>query len=115
MKCRFCNSKQTRVTVTEHQGDDTWRYCRCLDCNKRFKTIETYVLKKRGAKPGSSVHVNHIKKGETNGSSVLLETNVKKIRELAEQNVTYKNIAEQFGIHQSTVYRIIKRKLWAHV
>ena len=115
MKCRFCNSKQTRVTATEHQGNDTWRYCRCLDCGQRFKTIEMYVLKKRGAKPGGSIHVNHVKKGEANGSSVLLEENVKKIRELAEQNVIYKDIAKQFGIHPQTVYRIVKRKMWNHV
>jgi DNA invertase Pin-like site-specific DNA recombinase len=74
-----------------------------------------YALKKRGAKPGGFIHVNHVKKGEANGSSVLLEQNVRKIRELAEQNVIYKDIAKQFGIHPSTVYRIIKRKIWSHV
>ena len=115
MKCRFCNSKQTRVTATEHLGNETWRYCRCLDCDKRFKTIEMYALKKRGAKPGGFIHVNHVKKGEANASAVLLEENVRKIRELAKENVIYNDIAKQFGIHPSTVYRIVKRKLWAHV
>lgn len=115
MRCRMCRSFKTRVTATESKADETWRYCRCLDCGTKYKTIEVYVLKKNGAKPGAMLHVNHIKRGEDNGSSVLLEANVKQIRELAEQNVTYIDIATKFGIHPQTVYRIVKRKLWSHV
>jgi hypothetical protein len=115
MKCRKCNSKNTRVIVTEHQGNETWRYCRCLDCNTKYKTIETYAVKKRGSIPGKPQHVNCIKRGEEVGSSVLTEMNVKQIRQLALDNVKYDVIAHKFGIHKSTVYRIIKRKLWSHV
>lgn len=115
MNCRHCNSSNTRVTVTESHGNETWRYCRCLDCNSRFKTVETYAIKKRGSIPGVKQHVNCRKKGEANGSSVLTEDNVRSIRQLAENNVTYVNIAEKFGIHKDTVYRIVKRKMWSHV
>ena len=115
MKCRQCNSISTRVTATSHKGNETWRYCRCLDCNARFKTIETYAIKKRGSVPGVKQHVNCLRQGLNNGSSILTKTNVLEIRRLAATNHTYVSIAKVFGIHKSTVYRIVKRKLWAHV
>jgi DNA invertase Pin-like site-specific DNA recombinase len=86
-----------------------------LDCEARYKTIETYAIKKRGAPPGTPVHPNQRKKGITNTHAVLTEDNVRLIRDLAEDNVTYDTIAKQFGIHKATVYRIVKRKLWSHV
>jgi len=115
MKCRRCNSKNTRVVVTEAHGNETWRYCKCLDCDEKFKTIEVYAKSKPGPLPGSTVHPNTIKRGEENHNSVLTESNVKHIRELARQQFTYKEIADKFGIHYGTVYRIVKRKLWSHV
>lgn len=115
MRCRYCNSKKTRVTVTEHHGNETFRYCRCLDCGERFKTIETYAIPKRGAIPGIPQHSNCKKVGEDHGSSVLTVENVKSIRKLAEENVTYKEIAATYGVHKDTIYRIVKRKQWAHV
>ena len=115
MKCRQCNSKHTRVTCTQHQGHQTIRYCRCLDCSARYKTIETYESLKRGSPPGSPIHPNHIKRGEENNLSVLTESNVLRIRDLAKQHVTYKAIAKEYGIHKDTVYKIVKRKTWSHV
>jgi len=45
MKCPKCKSKNTRVSsVDPHPLEDfTKRYCRCLDCAKRFTTIEKYL------------------------------------------------------------------------
>ena len=44
MKCPKCYSKETRVTCTEHHNKNsqtfTKRYCRCLKCRTRFRTIE---------------------------------------------------------------------------
>jgi predicted DNA-binding protein (UPF0251 family) len=115
MKCRSCNSKNTRVTCTEHHGHKTIRYCRCLDCSTRYKTIETYEQPKRGSAPGYKPHLNQIKRGEESNTAVLTEENVKQIRTLAENNVTYVAIAKQFGVHKDTIYRIVKRKSWSHV
>jgi len=117
MNCRSCKSSNTRVTTTEHHGNETWRYCRCNNCNARFKTIETYAILKPGAIPGKKQHVNcyrHLQ-GEQVGTSVLTEQNVHDIRSLARDNTTYVTIAKQFGIHKNTVYRIVKRKLWSHI
>lgn len=115
MNCRHCNSSNTRVIVTEHHGNETWRYCRCLDCDSRYKTIEVYAIKKRGSIPGVKQHVNCIRKGEENGCSVLTVANIKDIRQMAEDKITYEAIAKKFGIHKDTVYRIVKRKTWRHV
>lgn len=115
MKCRSCNSTNTRVTVTEHHGNESWRYCRCLDCKSHYKTIETYVILKRGSVPGVKQHPNCHVKGEQNGNAVLTEENVLEIRRLVSDNQTYAQIAKRFGIDKSNVYRIVKRKSWAHV
>jgi transcriptional regulator NrdR family protein len=103
MKCRQCNSNNTRTTCTQHKGNETWRYCRCLDCDFRYKTIETYAILKGGSVPGKSQHPN------------CSLSNVLEIRKLASENQTYAVIAKRFGIHKDTVYRIVKRKRWSHV
>jgi hypothetical protein len=115
MKCRSCNSLNTKVTVTTHKLTETWRYCRCLDCNSRYKTIEKYAVLKRGAIPGVPQHINCRFKGEKNGTSVLTEANVLEIRRLASNKQTYVQIAKHFGIHKDTVFKIVNRKSWAHV
>ena len=115
MKCRACSSSNTRVTCTEHKLDTTRRYCRCLDCGTKFRTIEHYETPKRGAPQGLPAHPNQTKPGSLNGSSVLTEQNVMHIRELAAQKQTYASIAATFGIHKDTVYKIVKHKAWKHV
>lgn len=119
MRCRSCNSSNTKVTVTEHKLTQTWRYCKCLDCDARYKTIEKYAVLKRGSISGVLQHKNCIKtrmkKGQDNISSVLTEKNVLDLRDMASQGKTYDEIAAKFGINKSTVYRIVNRKLWSHV
>lgn len=115
MRCRHCNSNNTRTTVTEHHGNETWRYCKCLDCNARFKTIEVYAIKKSGTTRGTKIRFTTAKCGEQSHFSVLTEKNVRDIRLLADQHFTYQQIAQRFGIHKDTVYRIVKRKSWVHV
>jgi hypothetical protein len=115
MKCRHCNSINTRVTATEHHGNESWRYCRCLDCKAHYKTIETYAVLKCGSMPRVKQHPNCYVKGEQVGTAVLTEANILEIRRLAFNNQTYVQIAKRFGIHKDTVYKIIKRKSWTHV
>jgi membrane-bound lytic murein transglycosylase B len=115
MKCRHCGSKHTKVVVTEHHGNETWRYCRCEKCDKTYKTIETYAIPKRGSVPGCKPHPNQVKRGEENHSAVLTENNIRTIRQLSKQHKTYQEIATQFGIHKDTVYKIVNLKSWKHV
>ena len=113
MRCRSCDSPNTRVTVTAHKVNETWRYCRCLDCKSRYKTTEKY------AKPKPKISLRsqktQFKQGETNPSSVLTAANVIELRRLVMEGKTYVEVAEKFGIHKDTVYRIANRKLWSHV
>ncbi len=115
MPCRDCGSTRARVTVTERHGHDTWRYCRCLDCGFHYKTIESYVTQKRGAKPGTPAHLNQRQRGTNNPRAVLTEADVLRLKQLAKANVTYAAIAREFGIHKDTVYRIVKGKRWSHL
>ena len=56
MKCPNCKSTETRVGTTEGHGDFTKRYCKCLKCGSKFKTIEKYSNKKE--KPGPHEALN---------------------------------------------------------
>lgn len=113
MNCRYCNSKETKVTVTEHKAIETWRYCRCLNCHKRFKTIEHYAKPKPGPVIGTKTGPKA--QGSTNGASVLTEANVIQLRRLAKSGIRNSALAKIFGIAPGTVSRIIHRKLWNHV
>mgnify|MGYP000712290015 CR=1 FL=1 len=106
MKCPKCKSTSTRVTCTQHQGNETKRYCRCLDCGHRYITLEAYLIPKS--------KYRRTQRGEANNLSVLTEANVREIRQLAFDN-TYESIAKKYGIHKSTVYRIVHFKIWSHI
>lgn len=110
MRCPKCFSKQTRVTCTEHYENKTKRYCRCLDCQIRYSTIETYTKQFQPI----TLHPRQIKRGEECHLSVLTENNVRQIRLLAKEK-TYAVIAKDFGIHKDTVYKIVNFKSWDHV
>ena len=115
MRCRACNSLNTRVTSTFHKNAATTiRYCRCLDCKSRYQTLERYVTPKSGFMFGVKQNNNQAK-GERISTSVLTEDNVREIRRLSAAKQTYVQIAKQFGIHKDTVYKIVNRKSWAHV
>tara|TARA_R100000152_G_scaffold18242_1_gene10005 strand:- start:312 stop:605 length:294 start_codon:yes stop_codon:yes gene_type:complete len=43
MQCPECKSTNTRVGTTEGRGEFTKRYCKCLDCKAKFRTIERYL------------------------------------------------------------------------
>jgi len=116
MRCRACNSINTRVTSTLHMNAVvTKRYCRCLDCKAHYQTIERYVIAKRGSMFGVQQDNSRKARGERISSSVLTEDNVREIRKLSVAKQTYVQIAKQFGIHKDTVYKIVNRKSWAHV
>jgi hypothetical protein len=54
-------------------------------------------------------------KGETNGRSKLKEIVVREIIELSNSGISQKEIANQFEINNSTVSKIINKKLWGHL
>lgn len=76
-------------------------------CNKSHNMRHAHrlglVKKKTGAE------------GSNNGSSKLTEEDVLAIRKLASENVSSKEIAEQFNISRGNCNSIIARKYWKHI
>jgi hypothetical protein len=116
MRCRACNSINTRVTSTDRQTKNvTFRYCRCLDCKAHYKTIEKYEIPKPGPEPDSVTLANPFGVGSTNPQSVLLESNVIRLRHMHKKGMNQRQLAKIFGISNQTVSRIVNRKIWTHV
>ena len=114
MRCRACNSRNTRVTTTDHRDSTvTWRYCRCLDCKAHYKTKETYAMFKTGPKVGSKTKPKQI--GSENHQSVLTEANVIKLRYMHQKGAKQVELVKIFGVSPTVVSRIINRKAWTHV
>ena len=55
------------------------------------------------------------KRGELNGCSILTDTKVLEIRELAFQGLKDSEIAPLFGISRVTVYDVRIRRTWKHI
>ena len=110
MKCRKCNSKKTKVTVTEHKQEVTWRYCRCLDCDTRFKTIERYEYQKR-------TPLNRVPtpKGCANYNSRFTPQDIYDIRKRYEKGDSAGQIALKYGCGRSTIQRIATYKTYKDV
>ena len=52
--------------------------------------------------------------GEGNGRAIVDEADVRKIRRMyATGMYLQKELAEMFGIHQTTVSKIIRRQIWS--
>lgn len=110
MKCRTCNSSNTRVTCTDHLQDDlTKRYCRCLDCGCKFRTVERYEI----AKPIPLEPYKPI--GVKNGNSFLTNTDVLVIRHLHQKGLSNGQIAIRYNINRSAISRIVNYKTYKNI
>lgn len=114
MRCRHCNSKNTRVVCTDHFDTFTKRYCRCLDCKLNYRTVEYYEKPKPGPPLGRK-RPGIISRGESHGSSIFTEEDIRNMRMLHQQQHTLSFIASKYGISSSYVSRIVNRKAWKHV
>lgn len=110
MKCRKCNSKNTRVTVTEHKEEVTWRYCRCLDCKTKFKTVERYEYQKR-----TPLNPAPPLRGCANYNSRFTPEDIYKIRKLYERGDSGAQIAMIYKCNRSTIQRIATYKTYKDV
>ena len=53
--------------------------------------------------------------GEKNGRSQLIEENIVAIRKEYNQGLTQMQLAKKYGINQTNISRIIRRKTWSHI
>jgi DNA-binding NarL/FixJ family response regulator len=109
MKCRNCSSTNTRVTCTNHFDTLTKRYCRCLDCGEKFRTVERYeVAKPIPLEPS-------VKAGSDNPNSRLTPHQVKLIRYLSQKGYTNGQIALRLKMHRSTICKIVNYKTYTNI
>jgi len=114
MRCRACNSRNTRVTSTDVTSATlTKRYCRCLDCKTHYQTVETYAIAKLGPKLGSKTGSKLV--GSINHQAVLTESNVIQLRRMHKEGTNQRQLAKIFGICHQHVSRIVNYKIWTHV
>lgn len=114
MRCRACNSRNTRVTTTDQTNATlTKRYCRCLDCKAHYQTIEKYLVLKPGPEPGSKTRSKLV--GSANHQAVLTESNVIQLRRMHKEGMNQRQLAQIFGVCNQHVSRIVTYKIWTHV
>ena len=77
-----------------------------------MEVYDKKIPKRPGPKPGIKQPWNT---GELNGLSKLWEKDVKLLRHLASTGRSQRELAEIFGISQSTVSKIVRRQVWIHV
>jgi hypothetical protein len=114
MKCRKCSSKNTRVTCTDHFEKTTKRYCRCLDCGEKFRTVEMYECGKPGP-PKGRPRPGNIARGSAHGAAIFTEADILAMRKLHHEGKTLKQIAEKYGVGSSYISKIVNYKHWKHV
>lgn len=68
-----------------------------------------------GDRNGSRLHPECQVRGERHGSAKLTETQVREIRERAANSELQSFLAHEFGVSDSTIWKIVKRQKWQHV
>ena len=119
MNCPQCNS-ESRVIAIDHKKsthaghDKIRRYRRCTVCNHRFRTtqpqerLDTYGTLYRKERP-------HFQ-GTNHAQAKLDEDKVLEIRDWHKSGqVTYKEIADVFGVDKNCIRKVVLRQTWAHV
>ena len=114
MFCRKCASPNTRVTSTEKHPDFSKRYCRCLDCGERFRTIERYAVAKPGPQKGYK-RPGQIARGSKHGSAIFTEENILEMRRLYRSGWTLQKLKLKYGVSSSYISKIVNYKQWTHV
>jgi hypothetical protein len=114
MICPACSSKHTRVTCTNHFKGMTKRYCRCLSCHIKYRTVEKYEAAKPGP-PKGKPRPGNISRGENHGSAILTNKNVLHMRRMYAWGHTLQVISQRYGLSTSYTSRIVNRKVWTHI
>lgn len=110
MKCRNCSSSNTRITVTEHKEQVTWRYCKCLDCQSKFKTVERYEYQKR-----TPLNPAPIPSGCANYNSRFTPNDIYDIRKRYERGDSGGQIAMKYCCNRATIHKIVTYKTYKDV
>ena len=93
------------------------KLCVCHKCdNRECCNPEHLFLGTNGDNSRDKVEKDRQAKGEKHGFAKLTETQVCEIREkYATGDTTIQKLAQEYGIHHSTIGRIINYILWKHI
>lgn len=69
----------------------------------------------RGARHRAYLHPESRPRGEGHGAARLTEADVRGIRAAAAAGTGQRDLARRFGVHQSTIWDVIRRKTWTHL
>jgi ribosomal protein S25 len=70
----------------------------------------------RGAACGATTHPDRVPRGERNGHAKLTEREVVKIRaHYATEKISFKKLAQCYGISTSLAFQVVKRLVWKEV
>lgn len=69
----------------------------------------------RGDRHGKRTRPESIQRGEEAGASVLTEAVVVNIRREHASGASYRELGRRYGVHYTTVARIVRRQTWRHV
>ena len=90
--------------------------CRHLDGNKYNNRLENLAWGSHTENmQDSSRHGQRYLKGEEHGSAKLTESEARQILSLVGSGISQRNIANQFGVSESTVYHIASGNRWKHI
>ena len=107
MKCVNCESKNTRVTCTNHKSEFSIRYCRCLDCKHKFKTEERVVNYEEKTRRNTKLNENKVKE---------IRTAAKKAHHEGEKiTLTTRYLAAKYDVDISTIKAVLAHRTWADV
>lgn len=85
----------------------------CCRPDHLFTGTNDQNVKDRQSKGRSSK--KSINRGEKNGMSKFSPSQVQEIRTLASQGLSTHQIAKRYGVWNMAIWRIVKRKRWAHI
>ena len=119
MECIFCTSLITNVIESRRLVRNRERiYHRrreCPECGRRFSTKEIVYHRKQSREAARRRTPKGRNAGVKHGMCVLEEENIYQIRELFDNDVPRKAIADMFGISLSHVGDIGRRRRWKHL
>lgn len=108
--------KAHRLSYEIHYGVDPGELCVCHSCDNP-PCVNPYHLFL-----GTSVENNADRDakmrhgwGERNGRALLVEDDVREIRQMVADGITQIAVAERFGVNPTTVHAVIKRRNWKRV
>ena len=100
MKCPECGTK-ARVVHLQHKADGSHRWHQCPACSHKFRTLETHY------KPEDT--------GPRRHAAILFPENVAEIRRRVAAGELQKDLADEFGMHPSTISDIVQRETWKEI